>query len=183
MLASNTTFTCGCPTGMALNVDKISCSATVKKESVYIGLRNYLITMEHETFGRHQIEKAKLVPMYIHKMAFNLLNGHVFIADNIARIIYDYDLVEEKSIELITRNVGTVTSMSFGSYDQRKIFSTRLKTVRENSVSDHLSNNLYWCDSQYGTIEVYSMSTKYRAIIHNFFPARPIGIAVVPENG
>lgn len=99
---------------MSLNVDQISCSTTAKKESVYIGMRNYLITMEHETFGRHQIEKAKVLRMYIHKMAFNLLNGHVFIADNTAQMIYDYDVVNEKTVELVTSKIGLITSMAFG---------------------------------------------------------------------
>lgn len=117
MLASNVTFTCGCPNGMKLNVDQISCSSVAKKESIYIGMRNYLITMEHETFGRHEIEKAKILPMYIHKMAFNSLNGHVFIADNIAKIIYDYDLTNELTIELVNKNIGEVTSLAFGSYN------------------------------------------------------------------
>lgn len=99
---------------MTLNVDLVSCSATAKKEIVYIGMRNYLIVMEHETFGRHEIDKAKVLPMYIHKMAYNLLNGHVFIADNIAKIIYDYDLIEEKTVELFSKNIGNVSSMAFG---------------------------------------------------------------------
>lgn len=77
-------------------------------------MRNYLIVMEHETFGGHDIDKAKVLPMYIHKMAYNLLNGHVFIADNIAKIIYDYDLVEEKTVELVSKNIGNVSSMAFG---------------------------------------------------------------------
>lgn len=100
---------------MSLNIDQVSCSSTTKKESVYIGIRNYLIMMEHETFGRHQIEKAKRTPIFIHKMAFNLLNGHVFIADNIVRAIFDYDLVQEKAVELMSDKIGTVESMSFGS--------------------------------------------------------------------
>ncbi|KAG4077892.1 hypothetical protein HA402_013826 [Bradysia odoriphaga] len=183
MLASNSTFTCGCPTGMALEVDQLSCSSTIKKESIYIGLRNYLIMMEHETFGRHQIEKAKVVPMYIHKMTFNLLNGHVFIADNIARIIYDYDLVEEKAIELISTNLGVVTSMSFGSYRATASVGSTKQIVIKNVILDHLSNNLYWADSEHGTVEIYSMNTKHRAIVHHYFPAKPIGIAVIPENG
>ncbi len=100
---------------MTLNIDQISCSATTEKEeSIYIGTRNYHITMEHEIFGRHQIEKAKVLPMYIHKMAFNLLNGHVFIVDNIAKTIYDYDVLAEKTIELVTKDVGHVMSMAFG---------------------------------------------------------------------
>lgn len=114
MLASNASFTCGCPNGMTLNIDQISCSATTKKESIYIGMRNYLITMEHEVFGRHQIEKAKILPMYIHKMAYNMLNGHVFIADNIAKTIFDYDLIEERAVELVTKNIGVITSIAFG---------------------------------------------------------------------
>lgn len=114
MLASNESFTCGCPNGMSLNEDQLSCSAIAKKESIYIGMRNYLLTMEHETFGRHQIEKAKVLPMYIHKMAFNLLNGNLFIADNIAKVIYDYDLTKERSVELVIKNIGNVSSLAFG---------------------------------------------------------------------
>lgn len=99
---------------MKLKADQLSCAPVTKKESVYIGMRNYLITMEHETFGRHQIEKAKVLPMYIHKMAFNLLNGNVFIADNIGKIIYEYDLVQEKTTELVTKNIGNISSLAFG---------------------------------------------------------------------
>lgn len=54
--------------------------------------------------------------MYVHKIAYNLLNGHLFIADNIMKAIYDYDVVEEKTVELVTKNIGYVTSMSFGSF-------------------------------------------------------------------
>lgn len=121
MLASNDTHTCACPNGMALNVDQLSCSDTAKKESIYIGMRNYLITMEHQIFGRHQIEKAKVLPLYIHKIAYNLLNGHVFIADNFAKIIYDYDLTQELTVELVNKNVGEVTSLAFGNYNNIRL--------------------------------------------------------------
>lgn len=77
-------------------------------------MRNYLITMDHQIFGRHQIEKAKVLPIYIHKMAFNLLNGHVFIADNIAKAIYDYDLIKERTVELVNKSIGIVSSLAFG---------------------------------------------------------------------
>lgn len=124
LLSSNETYSCECPAGMVMNADKISCTPVAKKESIYIGMRNYLITMEHEKFGRHQIEKAKVLPMYIHKMTYNLLNGHVFIADNIAKIIYDYELTQELTIELVKKNVGEVTSLAFGNY-----YNIRLKKL------------------------------------------------------
>lgn len=76
-------------------------------------MRNYLITMEHETFGRHQIEKAKVLHMFIHKMAYNSLNGTVFIADNSANIICEYNLTNEKAVQLVS-SVGLVTSLAFG---------------------------------------------------------------------
>lgn len=77
-------------------------------------MRNYLITMDHQIFGRHQIEKAKVLPMFIHKMAFNLLNGHVFIADNNAKTIFDYDLTKEEPIQLVNKSIGIVSSLAFG---------------------------------------------------------------------
>ncbi|KAJ6637160.1 putative vitellogenin receptor [Pseudolycoriella hygida] len=162
LLASNVTHTCGCPNGMTLNIDNVSCSANTTKESIVIGMRNYLIKMEHETFGRHQIDKAKLVPMNVHKLAYNLLNGHIFVADNVAQIIYDFDLTKEVSFELVNKNIGKVTSMAF----------------------DHLSNNLYWSDAEHGTIEMLSLNKNQRTTVYNFIDmAKPVSIGIVPENG
>lgn len=181
MLASNETHTCGCPNGMKLNVDQISCSAQVKKESIYIGMRNYLIAMEQETFGRHQIEKAKVLPIYIHKMTINPINGHVFIADNIAKMIYEYELNNETTNELVKKNVGKVTSMAFGSYSYIGFHDHQ--SIR-SFVSDHLSNNLYWSDSEHGTIEILSLNTNYRATVYHYLGMeKPIAIALVPELG
>ncbi len=53
-----------------------------------------------------------------------------------------------------------------------------------HSYSDHLSNNLYWSDSEHGAIEVLSLNKNHRAIVYHFSGmAKPIAIAVVPENG
>lgn len=99
---------------MTLAIDRRSCITTTEKESIYIGIGNSLIKMEHETFGRHQIDKPKVLSIYIQKMTFNSLNGHVFLADNVAQIIWDYDFVNDKKQDLVTTNIGVVSSMSFG---------------------------------------------------------------------
>lgn len=114
MLAPNETFSCGCPVGMKLDIDQVSCITTTEMESIYIGIRNIFIKMEHTILGRHQIERAKILSVFIHKMAFNSLNGHVFIADNIAKIICDYDSINGNVIDLVTKSIGMVSSMSFG---------------------------------------------------------------------
>lgn len=49
---------------------------------------------------------------------------------------------------------------------------------------DYFSNNLYWSDSEHGTIEVLSLNQKYRTTVHHYSGmAKPIAIAVIPENG
>lgn len=50
--------------------------------------------------------------------------------------------------------------------------------------TDEFGNNLFWADRDHGTIEVISLSTKSRAIIHHFMgEALPIALAVIPEEG
>lgn len=49
---------------------------------------------------------------------------------------------------------------------------------------DHLGNNLYWSDSERGTIEVLSLNTLHRAIVYHFMGSnKPIALTVLPEYG
>lgn len=50
--------------------------------------------------------------------------------------------------------------------------------------TDHLANNLYWTDSERGTVEVFSFNTKQRAVVHHFVDSeKPVGLTIVPESG
>lgn len=49
---------------------------------------------------------------------------------------------------------------------------------------DYLGNNLYWCDSERQTVEVFNFNTKSRKIIlYDLGGEIPQSIALVPEEG
>lgn len=51
-------------------------------------------------------------------------------------------------------------------------------------VADHLGNNLYWVDALQGTVEVYSMVTKHRAIVHHYMGrSKPLALVCLPARG
>lgn len=51
-------------------------------------------------------------------------------------------------------------------------------------LKDYLGNNLYWCDSERQTVEVYNFNTKSRKVIlYDLGGEIPQSIALVPEEG
>jgi hypothetical protein len=47
-----------------------------------------------------------------------------------------------------------------------------------------LANNIYWTDSEKLTVEVYSLNTKERTIVQQFYGSeKPIALALAPMTG
>ncbi|XP_055910424.1 putative vitellogenin receptor [Eupeodes corollae] len=162
LLASNNTATCGCPDGMSLGIDRTRCTKTMKKQKLFVGMKNIILEMEHTTFGRHKIIEEYTLPLFIHQMAYNTVNGTLLIADTIQKIIAEYDTVSKELRTLIRGNMGNITGMAF----------------------DQLAQNLYWTDSERHTVETYSMRMRQRAIVHFFSGVDvPIGIGLLPDEG
>lgn len=114
LLSGNSSFTCGCPKGQVLNVDKITCSYATKRQTIYIGIHNYLIALEHQTFGRNEPGKGEALAMVIDKMAYNLLTGNLFAVDNTKRVIYSVDVKTKATKELVKQGIGNVSALAFG---------------------------------------------------------------------
>ncbi|XP_055587745.1 putative vitellogenin receptor [Uranotaenia lowii] len=162
LLASNNSYSCACPYGMALKPDKHSCRETIKRQFLMLGIGNYLVKLDMQQFGRHEITNGDAYSFYISKMAFNSITGEIFVADNFQKVIFVVDPKTKKTRQLISDNLGTVTSMSF----------------------DYLGNNLYWTDSDRYTVEVFSLQTRNRTILQHFLGAdTPIALALIPELG
>lgn len=115
LLAINGTFTCACPKGMVLNIDQRTCKSSVKKQTLLLGIGNYLIFWKHQSFGKHDRGHGEALTMMIHKMAFNSITGDIFVADNTKRIIYTVNLTTKETTELINTNIGNITSLQFGN--------------------------------------------------------------------
>lgn len=114
LLNNNRTYTCACPMGMELSIDKVTCKDNNKKKSLLLGIGNYIALIEPQVFGRHHIGRGEPLPMFVNKIEFNSLNGLLFIADNIQGAIYTYNFITKESRDLITKGIGNVTAMSFG---------------------------------------------------------------------
>lgn len=100
---------------MELSSDNRTCSQLVKQKLLLVGMGNYIMSVKHRTFGRHEsVGDAKLFPFHIDQMAFNVLTGELFVADNYAHIIYIVNTTSLQSRQLVSRHLGNVSSMGFG---------------------------------------------------------------------
>lgn len=186
LLNMNSSYTCECPKYMELTVDQHTCRSTGKEKLVLMGMENRLVTFEHQSFGRHEDGVGKTLKYRVDKMAFNTISGHVIGVDNHAKIVYQVDMRNYATKDLITENIGNVTALSFGKYHNNfsKIMHQFHGSYISIAFSDELSNNLYWSDAERSTIEVYSFNTQHRAVVKHFMGAEtPIALASIPETG
>lgn len=126
LLSKNNTYTCACPKGMDLGVDMHSCKKSTKQQILLIGAGNRLISFEHQSFGRHNDGEGRLLQININKMAFNSLNGEVFVADNERQGIYTVNLETGDVKRIIWDKIGNVSALSFG-----KIWTKHLSHQRQ----------------------------------------------------
>ncbi|XP_019544975.3 putative vitellogenin receptor [Aedes albopictus] len=162
LLAPNESYSCACPYGMSLKADKHSCRETIKRQYLLLGISNYLVKLETQTFGRHESSQADAYQIFFHRMAFNSITGEIFVADNRQKAIFTVDPKTKSSQKLITTGIGNISALAF----------------------DFLGNNLYWTDSERSTVEVFSLQTRHRAIIQHYLGQDvPVALAVVSEIG
>lgn len=115
LISSNTTKTCSCPQDMQLRADNQTCEHLLKQKRLVVGVGNYILSVRHRTFGRHESDGgAKIIHMHIDHMALNTLTGEMFIADNKAHTISLVNTSSLLSKELVFKNIGNVSAMGFG---------------------------------------------------------------------
>ncbi|XP_050075140.1 putative vitellogenin receptor [Anopheles maculipalpis] len=162
LLTSNATYACACPQGMELHRDKHSCVNVAKRQDILLGIGHYLVTLKHHLFGRHETGRGEQLFPTISKMAFNSLNGEVFIADNVQHAIFTLELASLRTRRIVSDGIGMITALAF----------------------DYLSNTLYWADAKWSTIVIYSLQTQHRAIVQHYLgDDAPVALALVPEIG
>uniref|UniRef100_A0A182IR31 Uncharacterized protein n=1 Tax=Anopheles atroparvus TaxID=41427 RepID=A0A182IR31_ANOAO len=162
LLTSNATYACACPEGMQLHPDKHTCVDVAKRQKLLLGIGNYLVSLKHHPFGRHEAGKGEGLHVTISLMAFNGITGEVFVADNVQKAIFTVEPESAKTQRVIGSGIGRISAIAF----------------------DYLSNTLYWADSERSTIEIYSLQTHHRSIIQHFLGDDvPVALALVPEIG
>lgn len=181
LLSSNSTYTCACPETMALLPDKHTCFLTGKQYNIILGIGKYIVSIPHQTFGRHMSSFAENVGHNIDRLEFNSLNGEVFVAENTQRKIVTVDMERRVTNDVVSSHVFNVASMGFGKSTLDLINPTRFD---RRFIADYLANNLYWVDSIKGTIEVFSLKRKTRAILQHYTGTDvPSALALAPLQG
>ncbi|XP_050099574.1 putative vitellogenin receptor isoform X1 [Anopheles aquasalis] len=162
LLTSNSTYACGCPSGMMLQPNRHTCQETAKRQSLLLGIGSYLLSLKHHPFGRHEEGKGEPLPINISRLAFNSLTGEVLVADNVQKAIFAVNLETKQTRALVTTGIGSVASLAL----------------------DYLSNTVFWCDTDRSTIEIYSLDTHHRSIVQHFLGGdSPVALALIPEIG
>lgn len=163
LLAPNSTYSCACPENKLLREDKHSCRDIEKHEGLAIGGGNKLVQLIHNTFGKQEMTQRSFEHLEkIGALAYNNIHDSIFISDISRKEISILDLQSSTLAPLVSHEIGTVVSLSY----------------------DHLADNLYWCDSERGIVEVMSLSSLKRKVIYKGFAEEtPINIVVVPEKG
>lgn len=127
---SRGTFTCACPAGWMLDADQRKCSPAYKQQQLLVGVGNYLVELQHRSFGRQVAGESKTLGMHIDRLALNTLTGEVFVASNVEHAIYMVNLETLRTKLLVSSNVGEVSALAFGKYStKRRSCLTRYRDV------------------------------------------------------
>lgn len=116
LLNMNHTYTCACPKGMKLSFDKHKCRPTRKQKLVFMGAGHHLFRLDHQLFGRSAENAEQTFKFRIDKIAHNSVNGEVFVADNQRKAIFQVNVKNGVTKEIIVENIGSVSAMTFGRF-------------------------------------------------------------------
>lgn len=99
---------------MILLPDKHNCRASEKTYNIILGQGKYIVSVPHQTFGRHVNTIAEDVAQKVDRLAFNSINGEIFIADNQVKKIMTVDTKNNNVFDTIDDHIMSVISLDFG---------------------------------------------------------------------
>nr|WPW46124.1 vitellogenin receptor [Diaphorina citri] len=155
-------FTCACSQEKLLLSDKRTCESRGRKPSLVLGQGHTIMLVEHQALGKQHVHQINLKSIRsISAMTYDVDAGAIIISDISAKKI-SYLNLETSEVSLILRgSVGTITAMDY----------------------DNLGSNLYWIDTERGTVEVLNMKRLVRTVLLQNLTELPIALALVPKEG
>lgn len=152
---------------------------TTKKQMLILGAKDLLIHIHHQKLGKHAISQLPLVAKQVSALTYNSLNDTLLVSDNQTHKIMSFNLKNGLTTQVPVGELGHVVSMDFGKRFLKQIFGFFIRIIL-----DYLGNNLYWCDSEKQTVEVFNFNTKTRKVVlYDLGGEIPQSIALVPEEG
>lgn len=144
-----------------------------------LGARDVLVSIEHQTLGKHDISELISDVKNVGALAYNSITNTLYVSDLSIKKIVAINLVDREKTVMSIDGLGKITCMDFG-----KCLCCTCWSLPNISISDNLGNNLYICDEERGAVEVINLSTMTSTVIlHDLNGEIPESIALVPEEG
>ncbi|KAI4466638.1 vitellogenin receptor-like protein-related-related [Holotrichia oblita] len=163
-LLSGRTYSCACTQDKVLSADKHVCIPYEKKQILIIGGGDLLAQVEHRNLGKHEVSALPTIATDIIALAYSSENSTVFVSDAATGAILATSLTKGGETDVVYHGDG----------------DTRISSM----AYDYAGNNLYWCDTGKGTVEIFSLRTMARKVLmHDMAGELPTAIALVPDEG
>lgn len=155
------TAKCACPNSMALSVgDKATCYE-IRLSFLFVNVKNYIAQVFPERIGLKTLEKVIYSKDHIiHDVASDWMHYRLFFFDAAKQFIYSVNL-NDKSTKI-------------------ESFLPVSQSVR-GLLYDSWSENLYWLDSDRGTMSMGSVHGKFEKVIRKDLE-RPISMVLDSKN-
>ncbi|XP_050671430.1 low-density lipoprotein receptor 1-like [Leptidea sinapis] len=165
LVTSNTTYSCACPEGMAVNGTVCKPIQEFRPQYLVLGGGSAFTRIQYSSLGNPEI----------HGTHFDIGRVQAMAYDNNRDTLYVYD-GQRKSICYINMSDFTLGVTHLLAYNG-------LENVVDMDY-DYVSDSLYILDEGRRMIEVISLRTKHKALIYRFAEEEiPISFCVVPEYG
>ncbi|CAH0386096.1 unnamed protein product [Bemisia tabaci] len=154
-------YSCLCPDNKILSPSGEWCQEQ-PKESVIVSIGNFVFQLK-VTLGKQYIHPLPVNNLQsVSAIVYNSFDGSLLIADPDAKMIYSYQLNTDTMETLIDLKVGYVSALAY----------------------DPIGRNLYWCDKEAGTVEVFSFfSHRRKLLLREFDDEKPFAMTLIPEEG
>ncbi|KAG6453900.1 hypothetical protein O3G_MSEX008367 [Manduca sexta] len=164
-VTSRTSYSCGCPDSMQLVGNSCITKPGYRPEYLIVGGSHYFTKIQYDALSNPES----------HATQFNIGRVQAMAYDNLRDTLYIYDGQRQ------TLQYTNMSEFTLGKT------TTAIYHGLENVVDmdyDYVSDNLYILDAGRRFVEVLSLSTHHRALLHRFEEQEiPIALCVVPDHG
>lgn len=101
---------------MELASDAQTCNENKLKNILLMGIGKRLVYFKYHPFGRKEEDIIVWLDYNVHKMAFNSISNDVIAFDKKSKLIFSLNLANFGMSVIISKNLGTVSAMSFGKF-------------------------------------------------------------------
>ncbi|XP_049879788.1 putative vitellogenin receptor [Pectinophora gossypiella] len=167
LLTSNETYACACPDGLQLDdTNNRTCLPIqhYRPQYLVVGSGSTFTRIQYNTLGNPETHAAHFDIGRVQAMAYDSLRDTLYIYD-----------AQRKTINYINMTDFT-----------RGVTRLLLYKGLENVVDmdyDYMTDSLYFVEAAGRYLEVVSLSTGKRALVHHFIDEIPVSLCVLPDYG